>query len=71
VTEGEIALRWCIDQGIVALTTSSNKQRLQSYASKVPSFKLTPKEIGEISELGNQKHYRGFWTRSFAADDRR
>jgi len=71
VTEGEIALRWCIDQGIVALTTSSNEQRLQSYASKIPSFKLTQKEIGKISELGNQKHYRGFWTRNFAADDRR
>ena len=27
VTTGEIALRWCVDQGIVAITTSSNEQR--------------------------------------------
>lgn len=71
VTEGEIGLRWCIDQGLVAITTSSKRERLDSFISKVPSFKLTPEEVAEIAELGKQKHFRAFWTEKFAADDRR
>jgi diketogulonate reductase-like aldo/keto reductase len=69
VTEGEIALRWVIDQGVVALTTSSKEQRLKSYL-KTAEFKLTPKEVETISEIGQQKHFRGFWQHKFAADDR-
>ena len=68
VTPGEIALRWVIDQGIVALTTSGSEQRLKAY-QKVSQFKLTPKEVEEISELGKQKNFRGFWKHKFAADD--
>lgn len=71
VTEGDVALRWCIDQGVVTITTSSNEERLQTYMSKVPSFKLTPKEVKDIAELGQKKHYRGFWGKHFDADDRR
>jgi diketogulonate reductase-like aldo/keto reductase len=68
VTPGEIALRWVIDQGIVALTTSGNEQRLKAYL-KVAQFKLTPEEVKEISEVGKQKNFRGFWNNKFAADD--
>jgi len=69
VTPGEIALRWVIDQGIVALTTSASEQRLKQY-QKIELFKLTPDEIKEISDLGDQKHYRGFWRDRFGPDDR-
>lgn len=69
VTIGEIALRWVIDQGIVALTTSASEQRLKQY-QKAGQFKLTPEEIKEISDLGLKKHYRGFWKDKFAPDDR-
>ncbi|KAH8657070.1 NADP-dependent oxidoreductase domain-containing protein [Tricladium varicosporioides] len=69
VTPGEIALRWVIDQGVVALTTSGNEDRLKAY-QKVAQFKLTPKEVEEISEIGLQKHYRGFWNNKFASDDK-
>ncbi|KAK8026156.1 nadph-dependent alpha-keto amide [Apiospora arundinis] len=71
VTTADVALRWCIDQGIVAITTSSNEQRLQGYLNKMPSFKLTPKEVEHIAEVGKEKHYRGFWNFKFADDDRR
>lgn len=71
VSEGDVALRWCIDQGIVAITTSSSEQRLQSYLAKLPSFRLTPQEIESIAELGQHKHFRGFWNQCIAADDRR
>lgn len=68
VTVGEIALRWVIDQGIVALTTSASEQRLKGY-QKVAQFKLTPKEVEEIKTIGLQKNFRGFWQVKFAADD--
>lgn len=68
VTPGEIALRWVIDQGVVALTTSASEQRLKSYL-KVADFKLTPKEVEDIKEKGKEKNYRGFWQAKFADDD--
>ncbi|KAM4059897.1 aldo/keto reductase family protein [Hirsutella rhossiliensis] len=71
VTESEIGLRWCIDQGLVVITTSSKKDRMERYLSKLPLIKLTPKEVGDISELGKQKHFRGFWKDKFGQDDRR
>ncbi|KAK1761166.1 alpha-keto ester reductase [Echria macrotheca] len=71
VTTSDIGLRWCLDQDIVALTTSGNEQRLRGYLQSLPSFKLTPQDIDEISEAGKEKHYRGFWTNRFAADDHR
>jgi diketogulonate reductase-like aldo/keto reductase len=71
VSDAEIALRWCLDQGMVAITTSGNEQRLKMFLSNLPAFKLTPKEVKDIAEAGQKKHYRGFWTAKFAADDRR
>ncbi|KAM3078067.1 hypothetical protein ACMFMG_002631 [Clarireedia jacksonii] len=69
VTPGEVALRWVIDQGMVVLTTSGNEDRLKGY-QKVAGFKLTPKEVEDIKEIGLQKHFRGFWARKFDKDDR-
>ena len=69
VSEGEIALRWCIDQGIVAITTSGKEERLSDYL-RATTFKLTPKEVQEISEAGDQKHFRGFWQAKFDKDSR-
>lgn len=69
VSEGEIALRWAIDQGISAITTSGKESRLSDYLRAL-TFKLTPKEVKDISEAGAEKHFRGFWQGKFAADDR-
>ncbi len=71
VSENEIALRWCLDQGIVAIPTSANEQRMQSYISKIPSFKLTKGEVEDLAELGRRLHHRGFWQRNFSPNDRR
>jgi diketogulonate reductase-like aldo/keto reductase len=68
VSENEIFLRWCIDQDIVPITTSSKEQRLSDYL-RAATFKLTPAEIREINELGQKKHYRGFWTGHFVEND--
>jgi len=69
VSEGEIALRWCIDQGVVAITTSGKEERLSDYL-RAMAFELTPREVKELSELGLQKHYRGFWKAKFDENDR-
>lgn len=69
VSEGEIALRWCIDQGIVAITTSSKEERLSDYLRAV-AIKLTPQEVSDIAAAGAEKHFRGFWQDKHAADDR-
>ncbi|ROT43532.1 aldo-keto reductase family 1 member C4 [Sodiomyces alkalinus F11] len=71
VSESEIGLRWCIDQGLIVLTTSSKEDRLVKYLSKLPLFKLTPKEVEEVAEAGKTVHYRAFWRDKFDADDRR
>lgn len=70
VSSGEIALRWCIDQDVVALTTSGKESRLKDYL-RVADFKLTSDEIEEISRVGDEKHFRGFWGHIFKPDDRR
>lgn len=70
VTEAEVALRWVVDQGMVVLTTSSNEERLKAYLANIGRWKLTPREVDNIKEIGREKHYRRFWTKKFAADDR-
>ncbi|KAF2182703.1 aldo-keto reductase family 1 member C13 [Zopfia rhizophila CBS 207.26] len=69
VNEGEISLRWCIDQDVVPITTSSKEQRLSDYL-RAATFKLTQAEIKELNELGEKKHYRGFWAAKFDEHDR-
>ena len=69
VTPGDVAIRWVIERGVIAITTSSKESRLTEYLRAV-KFDLTPHEVQQISELGQQKHFRNFWKDKFAADDR-
>jgi hypothetical protein len=48
VNAGEILLRWCIEQDVVAVTTSSKEQRLSDYL-RAMTFKLTPAEVKMVS----------------------
>ncbi len=68
VNPGEILLRWAIDQNVLPVTTSSKEQRLSDML-RVFTFKLTPKEVEEISTGGNKHHYRAFWNHIFDASD--
>ena len=69
VGPGEILLRFCIDQGIVAVTTSGKEQRLSDML-RAMTFRLSPKEVAEIARVGDSHHFRAFWQDKFAADDR-
>ena len=69
VSESEIALRWCIDQGVVAITTSGKEERLSDYL-RAMTFTLSPKEVRDLAEAGAKKHYRGFFEGKFDTNDR-
>lgn len=69
VNPGEILLRWVIDSGIVAITTSSKEQRMSDMLRTV-TFSLTPREQDEISEAGKSFHYREFWNKYIDKDDK-
>ena len=64
VNPPEILLRWCIDQDIIPVTTSSKEQRLSDYL-RCCTFKLTPKEVKEIKTMGEQKRFNSFWKGKF------
>ncbi|PYI04281.1 ketoreductase [Aspergillus sclerotiicarbonarius CBS 121057] len=55
--------------GYISITTSSMESRLRSYLRAL-TFQLTPREVEEISTAGQQKHFRAFWQKKFAATDR-
>ncbi|KAK2795399.1 hypothetical protein FQN52_005164 [Onygenales sp. PD_12] len=69
VSEGEVLLRWTIDRGAVTITTSGKKSRLTEYLRAV-QFELTPAEIEQISQIGDQKHFRTFWNDKYNPGDR-
>jgi len=69
VSEGEICLRWCLDQGVIAITTSGKEERLSDYL-RATTFSMTPKEVEDLSQAGLAKHFRGFWKNKFSEDDR-
>lgn len=69
VTPGEVLLRWILEQGAVAITTSSKEQRMSDMLRTV-TFTLTPREQDTITEAGKEHHYRAFWNNKFGPDDR-
>lgn len=57
VSKEAILLRWCVDQGIVAITTTSKESRLRDY-QEITKFKLSEGEVAEIGAEGKKKHAR-------------
>jgi diketogulonate reductase-like aldo/keto reductase len=64
----EVSLRWVLDQGIVAVTTSGKEERLKEYLGTV-GWELAPEDVKTLSEEGSKKGYRGFWQVKFKDDD--
>jgi diketogulonate reductase-like aldo/keto reductase len=63
VSEEAVALRWCIDQGVVAITTSSKETRLKDYL-QVAEFHLEPSEVESMVQKGLQRNFRAKWSRN-------
>ena len=51
VNTGVICLRYCMDRGIVAITTSAKEERMKEYL-RASEFSLSPAEVQEISAKG-------------------
>lgn len=71
VSDEAILLRWCVDQGIPAITTTSKESRLKDYIGAT-TFELTKEEVKEISDEGAKKHFRNnSFMHKFDDNDRR
>jgi diketogulonate reductase-like aldo/keto reductase len=70
VQEAEVALRWCVQQDVVALTTSKDEGRMRTYLKNIGEWELSEREVNNIKEIGSEKHFRRFWNNKFAPDDR-
>lgn len=46
-----VCLRWCMDQGVVVVTTTRREERIKEYL-RVFDFKLTEDEVKDISDAG-------------------
>ncbi len=58
-------------QGVLTVTTSSQKDRLVSFLAAVDdSWKLSDEEMKKISETGLKKHGRKYWDAQFAESDK-
>lgn len=51
VSVGLVCLRWCIDQGVVVITTTMKEERMREYLG-VYGFKLDANEVQEIADAG-------------------
>lgn len=65
VCQEAVLLRWTMQMGVVAVTTSSKRERLVGYM-QCTTFKLTYEEVAEITEVGKTKHFRrSHWTHDY------
>lgn len=60
-SDTQILLRWVIQKGVLPITTSSNEKRLTEILD-VYNFKLEDSDVEEITKVGQQKHFRQFFT---------
>ncbi|CAR31091.1 hypothetical protein ZYGR_0P03970 [Zygosaccharomyces rouxii] len=56
-SETQIVLRWVIDRGIVALTTSSKEERIHEILGTL-DFELEKSDVELINEVGSKKHFQ-------------
>ncbi|ETS83972.1 hypothetical protein PFICI_05848 [Pestalotiopsis fici W106-1] len=68
ITESAVLLRWHVERGIVVITTSSKKERLQEYLVQIPGFQLSEAEVDEIGKAGEQKLFRQYLADFFGKD---
>lgn len=68
VNESAVLLRWVIQRGCVAVSTSSRRERLQEYLAQVPSFELSAEEMEEIEREGRGKNFRGYFVDAYGED---
>lgn len=64
-TEAQVLLRWVADNGILPVTTSSKRERIEN-AQNLFTFDLTKEEVEKITELGRKnKAQRLYWNSEY------
>jgi diketogulonate reductase-like aldo/keto reductase len=58
--EANVLLKWTIQKGVVAITTSSNEGRIQKMAGVSKLEDLTDGEMEEIDRVGRRVHFRAY-----------
>lgn len=58
--EANVLLKWTIQNGVVAITTSSNEGRIEKMAQAYKLDKLTDAEMAEIDKVGRGVHFRSY-----------
>lgn len=53
-------MRWTVQKGIIAVTTSGKEERLKEYMDSL-NFSLTDEEMQKIDEEGKKKSFRKYW----------
>lgn len=65
-TSSQILVRWQLDKGHVALTTSSKEQRMIEQLQS-NSFELSYEDVGRIETAGQSLYYRAFFAEEIDA----
>ncbi|KAF3063053.1 hypothetical protein CFAM422_010405 [Trichoderma lentiforme] len=68
-TEAAVLIKWIIQKGVVAVTTTRDPDRLDEYAQAL-KITLEDNELQEITDVGLTYHFRASWPEHFKADDR-
>jgi diketogulonate reductase-like aldo/keto reductase len=58
--EANVLLKWTIQKGVVAITTSSNEERIKKMAAVDQLQSLTSEEMEEIDRVGRGVHFRSY-----------
>lgn len=58
--EANVLLKWTVQKGVVAITTSSNEGRIQKMAGVDKLDKLSDEEMAEIDKVGRSVHFRSY-----------
>jgi diketogulonate reductase-like aldo/keto reductase len=69
ISPAVVLIRWALQQGIAVVTTSTHDERMKDHLVAL-STELTAEEVALVSQVGQEKHFRGRWNDIFAADDR-
>jgi diketogulonate reductase-like aldo/keto reductase len=69
VSEDAVLIKWQIENGVVPITTTTKKERLEGYL-KALDLELTKEELEEITKIGLSHHVRTWQPQRFEADDR-
>lgn len=69
VDENAVLIRWCLNQGVVSISTTRKAGRMQQYFQAL-DLELSDEEMNEITSVGQTHHFRIRLSEMFDDDDR-